>query len=79
MNKLRFALCVCFLISVTTCLASCGTGTKAMTEYSLPTSFSIPQGITAGPDGNIWFAETHNNKIGRITPSGRLTEYRVPA
>jgi S-layer family protein len=26
----------------------------------------VPNGITAGPDGNLWFTETVGNKIGRI-------------
>ena len=34
-----------------------------------------PEGIAAGPDGNLWFAETRSNQIGRITPSGIVTEY----
>jgi virginiamycin B lyase len=32
--------------------------------------------IVGGPDGNIWFAE--GPKIGRMTPSGTLTEFTVP-
>ena len=34
--------------------------------------------ITAGPDGNLWFTEEGANKIGRITPSGRITEFPIP-
>jgi virginiamycin B lyase len=36
--------------------------------------------ITAGPDGNIWFAEAFgtSNKVGRITPSGTITEFDLP-
>src|SRR5438445_5434293 len=30
-------------------------------------------GITAGPDGNLWFAEAGANRIGRITPPAGLT------
>ena len=29
---------------------------------------AAPVGITAGPDGNLWFTEDDGNKIGRITP-----------
>jgi streptogramin lyase len=37
---------------------------------------SGPNGITAGPDGNLWFTEASTNpKIGRITPSGIVTEF----
>ena len=37
--------------------------------------------LTAGPDGNLWFttvAFTDRNKIGRITPSGQITEFPIP-
>jgi virginiamycin B lyase len=47
------------------------------------TSFGIninqPYGITVGPDGNIWFTESGGGPgIGRITPSGILTEFSTP-
>jgi len=32
-------------------------------------------GITAGPDGNLWFTEFDGNRIGRITPAGVVTEF----
>jgi streptogramin lyase len=35
-------------------------------------------GMTAGPDGNIWFTEFEANKVGRMTPSGELTEFNAP-
>ncbi|HEY6286015.1 MAG TPA: hypothetical protein VIX20_10165, partial [Ktedonobacteraceae bacterium] len=36
--------------------------------------------ITAGPDGNLWFTESENStgqsgSIGRITPTGTITEF----
>jgi DNA-binding beta-propeller fold protein YncE len=34
-------------------------------------------GITTGPDGNLWFTETVGN-IGRITPTGTISEFPVP-
>ena len=34
-----------------------------------------PAGIAAGPDGNLWFAESNGNRIGRITPLGVVTEF----
>jgi virginiamycin B lyase len=34
-----------------------------------------PLGITAGPDGNLWFTEYGGNRIGRITPLGVVTEF----
>ncbi|MFN8185364.1 MAG: fibronectin type III domain-containing protein [Candidatus Nanopelagicales bacterium] len=36
-------------------------------------------GITAGPDGNMWFTEASGDKVGRITPAGVITEFPVTA
>ncbi|MCA1683626.1 MAG: right-handed parallel beta-helix repeat-containing protein, partial [Actinobacteria bacterium] len=33
--------------------------------------------ITAGPDGNLWFTE-RSGTIGRITPTGVITEFALP-
>ena len=38
------------------------------------TSNSFPIGITAGPDGALWFTEVGTNKIGRLSTGGQLTE-----
>ena len=37
-----------------------------------------PSGIALGPDGALWFAETEANKIGRMTTTGRITEFALP-
>jgi hypothetical protein len=42
-------------------------GAATITEFPLPTPNSGPSGITAGPDGALWFSEETGNKIGRIT------------
>ena len=47
-------------------------------EYSIPTAGSGPTGITKGPDGNLWFAESVANKVGSITPGGSFAEFQVP-
>jgi streptogramin lyase len=55
--------------------------THEVKEFELPSPDSGQQGafgITAGPDGNIWFTELYGNRIGRITPSGEITEFPVP-
>jgi hypothetical protein len=41
---------------------------SSITEFPVPTAGSVPRGITAGPDGNLWFIEFVGNKIGRFTP-----------
>jgi hypothetical protein len=48
-----------------------------ITEYPTPTVYSVPEGITAGPDGALWFTESEGPNIGRITTTGVITEYPV--
>jgi streptogramin lyase len=54
-------------------------------EYALSPSQFVPGTITAGPDGNFWFTEIMQNgsvqagKIGRITPTGALSEFSLPS
>src|SRR5260370_24884826 len=47
------------------------------TEFSLPTAGTQHVWIATGPDGNLWFTEDNVNQIGRITPSGAITEFPV--
>ena len=49
----------------------------------MPNRLSSVEGITAGPDGNIWFTEdtdnqSQNGKIGRITRTGSISEFPLP-
>jgi RHS repeat-associated protein len=37
-----------------------------------------PHAITVGPDGNLWFTNWGQSKIGKITTSGTITEYSLP-
>jgi virginiamycin B lyase len=55
-----------------------GSAAAQITEFTLPASNSQPYGITAGPDGALWFAERNGNKIGRITTDGVITEFAIP-
>jgi virginiamycin B lyase len=49
-----------------------------LSEFSIPTANSQPQGITAGPDGALWFTQIGSNQIGRINTSGAFTEFPLP-
>ncbi len=43
-----------------------------ITEFPTPTAgITGPDGITAGPDGNLWFTEqsSNGNNVARITPT----------
>jgi len=37
----------------------------------------VPQGITAGSDGNLWFTEFYDNVAGRITTKGTSTLFTL--
>ena len=42
---------------------------------SYPHTISHPLSITTGPDGALWFTNSGNDSIGRITTSGAVTNY----
>jgi streptogramin lyase len=53
-------------------------------QFRIPTANGNPAEITQVLDGNFWFTESHvnapqsdNHHIGRITPSGTITEFLV--
>jgi virginiamycin B lyase len=53
-------------------------------QYKVPTAGSSPEHITQASDGNFWFTESFVNdqnatshKVGRVTPSGQVTEFDV--
>src|SRR5919204_4943879 len=50
----------------------------SVTEYRTPTPVSRPLGITAGPDGALWFTEKDAGKIGRVTTGGSFSEFDLP-
>lgn len=54
-----------------------------VTEFSIGTPDVFgdgnPLGITSGPDGNLWFAETTGKRIGKITTAGGVTKYDIPS
>ncbi|MGD0379803.1 MAG: hypothetical protein ABSC30_07445 [Acidimicrobiales bacterium] len=49
-----------------------------LTTFSDP-SIDLPQGITTGPDGALWFTNEGSNSIGRITTSGVVSNYSDPS
>ena len=54
---------------------------QTFTEFLVPSDgTAYPWGITAGPDGNLWFvaSDPAGPKIGRITPEGAITQFAIP-
>jgi virginiamycin B lyase len=45
--------------------------------YGFTNEGNQPLTITKGPDGNMWFIEGAGPNIGKITPSGDVTEYNT--
>jgi len=59
------------------------TPTPTSTPPPVPTRTPVAAGsnpnyIVKGSDGNLWFTEQGSSKIGRLAPSGQLTEYATP-
>ena len=69
-----------FLLLLSLVISACSNpGRKVLDHIS---DFPVPDGnnadaLTAGPDGNVWFTEDQVNKIGRITPAGKITEFTI--
>jgi streptogramin lyase len=73
------------------CLTGCsppyddqiGRITPAGSITYFPSIFGWSNGITSGPDGNLWFAAgvggNLDPEIVRMTPSGAITEFALPA
>lgn len=57
------------------------TPTDVITQYTLPVSGSMPNGITVGSDGALWFTQAISPagqlRIGRISTAGAINEYLV--
>jgi streptogramin lyase len=71
-RRLRFFSMVVVSVLIASGLSSLAAA-QVINEFPIPTNSSAPFGITAGPDGNLWFTEKDVNKIGRITPAGVVT------
>ena len=49
-----------------------------MTAFPVPAG-QVPVAMAAGPDGNLWFTVGNSGGgLGRLTPSGGMTEYAFP-
>lgn len=67
------------------CLAACGRPSSpapgTMVGFPIPPSSQANTSvqIVAGPDGNLWFTREPHVTVDRLTPSGDLKEFSVPA
>ncbi|MEO8190754.1 MAG: hypothetical protein ABI682_10480 [Acidobacteriota bacterium] len=49
---------------------------QTITEFPI-SRLSLADGITPGPDGNLWVCEGVAHGVARVTPSGEVTEFPV--
>jgi len=62
----------------TNAIAVANAAGTTVAAFPLPETGSAPITVIVGPDGEAWFTEYTGNRIGRITPSGAVTEYPIP-
>ena len=72
----RFSTCA--LVAGIALTAASAARASTIREIPIPTPFSNPTTIGAGPDGRVFFTERLGNKVGAIAPDGTLTEYPIP-
>jgi YD repeat-containing protein len=51
--------------------------TTRISEYHVSEEAG-PFAMTLGPDGNVWFVDSHAEKVGKITTGGVVSEYQLP-
>jgi virginiamycin B lyase len=49
-----------------------------VTQFELPGPGSFPTRLALGADGNVWFTEMQEDKVGRITPAGAIQMFQLP-
>ena len=59
-------------------VANIDTTSKQITRFDLPPGHCTGDGITGGPDGNIWFPDNCGGSIMRVTPAGVMTSFPMP-
>lgn len=69
---------------------TCGSGIAKITPAGKITDYPLPVALTplseepevvsiaTGPDGNLWFTDKGGNYVGKLTPQGVITGYRIP-
>jgi streptogramin lyase len=69
-------LAALFGVGATTAASATTVGGPVISEFETGLAPGVGLwGITAGPDGNLWFTEETHNAVGRITPGAVITEF----
>jgi streptogramin lyase len=60
-------------------ISVCGPAGACVSRFtSFPTTRGFISAMAKGPDGNVWFVNSSESLVGKVTPSGEVTEYPVP-
>jgi streptogramin lyase len=73
---MRALIVVCLLGLVA--VANIGPGPVALGSLHAANSSVAPVAIARGADGNLWFTEFNGGHIGRVTPAGAISAFRLP-
>src|SRR5438128_1257648 len=74
LHRMSILVRACCYISLFTVMLEAAV--PVITEFPTPTPTGFPDMIATGADGNLWFTE-QVPAIGRITPSGTITEFPI--
>ena len=78
-GRLGSALLMALVLALGVAGSAAGAPLGQISDFPTPTMNSQPEGIVAGPDGNLWFAEFSGNKIAAVNPSTHgIAEFSVP-
>ena len=78
-GKWRWIAPAALVVALVLCGSALGAPVGQISEFSTPTAGSGPEGIVAGPDGNLWAAEFAANRVSEINPTtGAITEFTAP-
>ena len=83
---------ICMILVASSLLSACDLNPLQSSSHTTVEPTTVPTGttttfqllggetyyLTTGPDGAIWFTETGNNKIGRMTTNGDYKEFTLP-
>jgi streptogramin lyase len=77
--KWRWIVPAALLVALALSGSSLAAPVGQISQFATPTPSSGPEGIAAGPDGNLWFAEINASKIGEINPvTDAISEFATP-
>jgi virginiamycin B lyase len=74
---IRLVMVIGVLSATLFSIATSAQASNVIQNYT-DSSINAPGGITTGPDGALWFTNSGNSSIGRITTSGAITNFTDP-